>query len=204
MHGVALGLLILLILIALETLVMSWLVGSAPTESYVFLFRNSTFIKIIWASNAWETLKLLTTGEAVFIVEHRDAANGLQIWGLYFFMIHLLAQCAVACLAGIGWVAGFFRRLDRALMLYVSGALLLIFATSYVRLASCCTTGPGWLVDVWLLSLVFDPTPSMLDWQGVYEWAEKLFMPVQIALALSGIYLLFHGWEQGRRSASRV
>lgn len=44
-----------------------------------------------------------------------------------------------------------------------SGGAALVFAVSYTRLASCCTGGPRWALEIGLLALAFDPTSTLVD-----------------------------------------
>lgn len=192
------GLIILLILLAAEIAITVILVGSLPTDIYVYPFRHSGFYKILWASNPWETISLLLVDKAVLVVEHKEPTNGIRVWGLFFYALNLLLYCVVMLLAGVGWVSGRFRKMDKPLLLFTSGSFLLIFATSYVYLSSCCGAGPAWIVDVLLLARVYDPVASP-GWQGLYQSVERLLIFAQIFLTASGAVLVFRGWALSRR-----
>lgn len=192
------GLIALSVLLAVEIMITVVLVGSLPTDIYVYPLRHSGFYKILWASSPWETVKLLLIDKAVLVVEHKESVNGIRVWGLFFYALNLLLHCVVTLLAGVGWVSGRFRKMDKSLMLFALGSCLLIFATHYVYLSSCCGAGPAWIVDVWMLSRVYDPVASP-DWWGLYQFAERLFIFAQILLATGGAVLMFRGWVLSRR-----
>jgi len=196
--GALIGLIVLFVLLAAETAITTLLVGSMPTDLFIYPLRHLDFYKILWASSPWETIKLLLIDKAVLVVEHRDATNGIQIWGLYYYALNMLLHCLVGLLAGVGWALGQFRKTGRPLLLFVAGSFLLIFANSHVYLASCCSAGPGWIVDVWLLSRVYDPFASSY-WLELYQSVEGLFLITQAILTAIGTVLILSGWVLSRR-----
>jgi hypothetical protein len=191
------GLFVFLLLIAGEVAVWTMLVGSLPTDLYVYPARHFDFYRILWTSNAWETIKLLLVDKAVLIVEHRDTTQGIQVWGVFYYALGLAIHGVVALLLGVMWTTGRVRTTGPSLWFFALGAMLLIFATSYARLASCCGAGPGWIVDVWLLSRVYDSLGAP-GWQDVYQLVEGLFGFTQLLLATGGVVLMIHGWTRSR------
>lgn len=192
-----LGLAILITLLVLEILVATVLIGSLPTDIFIYPFRRFDFYQILWQSSPWATVKLLLVEKAILIVEQRDNTGGIQLWGMFFFTTNLLLHGSVALLAGVGWTSGRFRTLNKPMMQFAFGIFFLILASSYVRVATHCGPEPGWIVDVWLLSYVYDPLASP-NWSDIYQSVERLFVPTQTLLLIVGALLMFHGWKPVR------
>lgn len=179
---------ILVALLAAETAVLATSVRSLPNTISLPLFEQLPLLATLWASNPSAALSV-TAQQALFIIEHRPPATGLQVWGLYYFPLTLAGHLLIAWVAAtLVTRAAPHERWQR--MALASGAALLALGVSYVRLASCCTVAPRWSLDILALAQALDPTSAGPDWQGLYAFIEPAFPGLQLAISLSGAMLL--------------
>lgn len=197
-RSILLAVAIFLLLLSLEICIAIVIMGDMPTGIFLFPFRHFSFYQSLWGTSAWEVLRLLLVDKAILVVEYKSAVNNIQVWGLFYYALNLLLHGAVVLLAGIGWFAGRFRKAGMPLGLFILGSVLLIFASSYVQLAYCCGSGPGWLVEVWLLARAYEPLSAPV-WQELYQSAQPLLLFIQVMVGTIGLTMLLLGWTLSRK-----
>ncbi len=182
----ALTLAVLVGLIALEVALLAVTVGRAPNVVTAPLAEQFALLTTLWGSNPAAALPLIAH-QPVFTIAHHDPASSVPMWGLYYFPVTVLVHLAFAPLTA--------RQLRHATGprhpgLLAAGGATLVFAVTYTRLASCCTGGPRWALEIGLLALAFDPTRTLLDWSALIVRLEGFFPYMQFAIGLAGIALL--------------
>lgn len=183
---VALSLAVFVCLLALEVALLAVVVGRGPNAVTAPLAEQFALLATLWGSNPAAALPLIAQ-QPVFLIAHNDPASSVPIWGLYYFPVTVLVHLAIAPLAALQ-----LRRATgpRHPALLAAGGAALVFAVTYTRLASCCTGGPRWALEIWLLALAFDPTSTLLDWSAMIVRLEGFFPYMQFAIGMTGIALL--------------
>jgi hypothetical protein len=187
-YGLRLAVGIFVSLLAIETTLLAVCVGHAPNAISLPLFEQLPLLATLWGSNPAAALSV-TAQQAVFVVQHRPTATGLPTWGIYYYPLTLAVHLLIAFMAS----SYFTRPINRRWQIhaFVYGAALLGVSVSYVRLASCCTVGPRWVLDVLLLSQALDPMSTLLAWQHLYTQIEPLLPWIQVVMVTSGAMLLY-------------
>ena len=174
-------------LLVVEATLMAAAVGHGPNAVTFPLVEQFALLTTLWGSNPAAALPLVMQ-QPVFVIAHNDPAGSVPTWGLYYFPFTFLVHLTIAVLTAWHWrhPAGHRRQLG----LLVVGGAVLAFAVTYTRLASCCTGGPGWVLEIWLLALAFDPTSTLLDWAAIIPRLRAFYSYLQLAIGLAGIALL--------------
>jgi hypothetical protein len=165
------------------------LIGLAPNQLVAPLLEYWPLFNILWASNPGAALPTLWQ-QPVFSFGHREPGSGLLAWGVFFYPLPLALLLGAALMAARTLCGGHYRAIGRCLISLLPGMALLLFAVTYVQLASCCTGGPRWTLDVWLFSLIYDPLSPWTGWQELYLRIEGWLVLGQLALALLGMFWL--------------
>ena len=196
-YGLRLAVGIFVSLLAIETTLLAVCVGHAPNAISLPLFEQLPLLATLWGSNPAAALSV-TAQQAVFVVQHRPTATGLPTWGIYYYPLTLAVHLLIAFMAS----SYFTRPINRRWQIhaFVYGAALLGLSVSYVRLASCCTVGPRWVLDVLLLSQALDPMRAALSWHQLYTHVEPLLPWIQVVMAISSAMLLY--MSRQRQAAS--
>jgi hypothetical protein len=182
----ALTLAVLICLIALEAALLAAAVGHGPNAVIAPMAEQFALLTTLWGSNPAAALPLIAQ-QPVFVIAHNDPASSVPIWGLYYFPFTLLVHLAIAPVVALQLRRSSGRRRPGLL---IAGGVVLVFAVSYTRIASCCTGGPRWALEIWLLALAFDPTRTLIDWSALIVRLEGLFPYIQFAIGMAGIALL--------------
>lgn len=171
------------------TLLVALLLGGLPNSFQWEALSDPAFLKVLWQANPAETARLVLMEEPWLVVEQRQAATGLQLWGLYFYAGTLFVCLSVSIFTALCW-----RRLKAASVkqrvLFLVGLLLVVFSVMYLRLLACCGSGPGWVLETWLLSRAYMPDAGGLDWVRIYTLVQAWLPALQAATLLVGSWLL--------------
>lgn len=187
-----LGVLILFGLLVAPIGFLSGLVGGMPDRFAAPFVEQWPLLTTLWASNPGAAMQILMQ-QPLLVIAHSEPASGLPIWRLFFYPVPLATQLAVSVFAVVILCSGARTATLRRLVALLPGMALLVFVTTYVQLASCCTGGPRWALDVWLFSAAYNPRGTSIDWQALYSGIEGVLSIVQAALALFGMALLAAG-----------
>lgn len=184
---VALTIAVFVCLTALEVALLAMVVGRAPNAVAAPLVEQFALLTTLWGSNPAAGLALIAQ-QPVFVIAHNDPATSVSTWGLYYFPFTLLVHLAIAPVAALQLRHSAGRRRHPGLL--VAGGAALVFAVTYMHIASCCTGGPRWALEIWLLALAFDPTSTLLDWSAMIVRLEGFFPYLQFAIGMAGVALL--------------
>jgi hypothetical protein len=191
------GLLAVLVFVGLaaaEVLLLVMATGYLPNAISAPIVEQFAFLTTLWNSNPSAALPLIAQ-QPVLLIAHSASPGSVPIWGIYYFPLSFVVHLALAVL--VAWASRRAAGHRRDTSLWVAGGVALVFAVSYIRLSSCCTGGPRWVLEVWLLALAFDPTRTLLDWSAVIVSLERFFPSLQLAFGLAGIALLMAAvWRQ--------
>jgi len=191
---------VLAAIVAVELALLAISTGRAPNALTLPLIEQLPLLGTLWSSNPGAALSI-TAQQAVFVIEHRAADTGLQVWGIYGFPLTLAVYGIIAWIAS-GFLAQPVPLLRWKRFAFVSGAVLLAISITYVRLASCCTLGPRWSIDILLLAQALDPTGTLINWQSLYAWVEPLLGIAQAAMGIGGALLLYASLARRQSTAS--
>lgn len=176
---------------------LSGFIGGMPDQLTAPLVEQWPLLKTLWASNPGAAFHILMQ-QPLMVVAHNGPAGGVPAWRLFLYPVSLAVQLAVAIFAAAILCSGGRGAMFRRLASLLPGIAALVFVTTYVQLASCCTGGPRWALDIWLFSLAYDPLNTLIDWQQLYLRIEGMLTIVQAVLALLGTVLL--AGHSGRNS----
>lgn len=180
---------ILLGLLLAPTAFLVIFVGGMPDQFAAPLAEQWPLLNILWASNPEAAMQVLVQ-QPLLTIAHGNPINGSAVWRLSFYPVSLAAQVAVAIFAALVMSADSRDAMFRRFVFLLPGMTVLVFVTTYVQVATCCTGGPRWALNIWLFSLASNSPTALLDWQPIYSWMEGKTSVLQIALALLGVALL--------------
>ena len=78
----------------------------------------------------------------------------------------------------------------------LTGSALIVISSLYLFLGSCCSGGPNWIVQTWLLAIVFNPVTSTNATIQLYQSIKDIFIVVQLFTGITGAYLLYHYYRK--------
>jgi len=188
-RSVVLCTIILLGLMLAPAAVIAISVGGVPAQITAPLVEQWPLLKLLWTSNADAAMHVVMEQPLITIADAEPASGGAT-WRVSYYPISLAAQLAVAVFASLILSAGGKGATGRRLVTLLPGTALLVFVTTYVQVATCCTGGPRWALDLWLFSLASNAPDAWIDWQPIYAWTEGKVSALQIALALLGVATL--------------
>ncbi|NIQ12062.1 MAG: hypothetical protein GWO23_21545 [Gammaproteobacteria bacterium] len=81
----------------------------------------------------------------------------------------------------------------------LAGTFLLLSSVLYLFLGSCCSGGPNWIIQTWLLSVVFNPITSSNATIKLYQSIKDWFMPIQLIFGGVGAALLYRFYRVAGR-----
>lgn len=164
-------------------------VGGMPNQLSAPFVDQWPLLKILWASNPGAAIHILLQ-QPLIAIAHSGPDGGAPTWKLFFYPIPLAIQLAVAIFVAVTLRSGGRSVTLRRLVSLLPGLAVLAFVTTYVQVATCCTGGPRWALDIWLFSLAYDPLNTLIDWQQFYYRIEGMLSTAQVVLALLGTALL--------------
>lgn len=164
-------------------------VGGLPDRFAVPFVEQWPLLKILLASNPGAAIHILLQ-QPLMVVAHGGPDGGAPVWRLFFYPVPLAVLLAVSVFVSAVFCNRARGATHRRLVSLLPGMVVLAFVTTYVQVATCCTGGPRWALDIWLFSLAYDPLNTLMDWQQLYQRIEGALSIVQIVLALLGTALL--------------
>lgn len=187
-------LLIFVGLLALEMAFVALVTGHLFVQFKSPLIEHFAFFLALAKDAPLTTLKLILVEQPFFIIQSQQKATGVTVWALHYFSFTVLLHLLVAF-----WLSAGLHRQGLSIhfgRITFIGSVLLLLSSLYLRLAGCCTGGPNWIVQTWLLSLVFNPITASTAMIRLYEFLKDGFVVLQLCSALAGGYLLLHGRKQ--------
>ena len=181
-------------------LLFALMLGSLPNGVQLEATMDLAFLQILWQSNPWETVKLVLVDKPLMVVEHHNNGTGLQIWGLFYFantvLVYLLASLFTALQR-----QRLINSTARQRLLFAAGTVAVLVSVTYLRRAGCCTGGPGWVLDTWLVAKVYIPDLGSVNWMSIYQRAHPWLPLLQKAMLVGGIAMLYQ-WYLGAKQDS--
>lgn len=164
---------------------LAGIIGGMPNQISAPFVEQWPLFKTLWASNPGPAIQILMQ-QPLMVIAHGEPASGVPVWRLFFYPVPLAVQLTVSIFAAVILCTGIRGVTLRRLVALLPGMAALVFVTAYVQVASCCTGGPRWALDVWLFSLAYNPLSTLIDWQQLYFRVEGALSIVQAVLALLG------------------
>lgn len=164
--------------------------GGLPNGAQLQPTSNLAFLQILWQGNPWETVKLVLVEKPLVMVEHLNPETGLQVWGLFYYAGTVLMYLLLASFTALH-LGRLRNSTTRQHILFITGTATVLISVTYLQLAACCTNGPGWAVDTWLLTKVVAPNPGVVNWMHIYERVQPSLPLLQAGMLAGGIAMLY-------------
>ena len=84
-------------------------------------------------------------------------------------------------------------------VLFTAGVVTVLIGVTCLRLAACCTSNPGWVLDTWLLAKAYTPNLGAVNWVLVYESTKPWLPMLQTGVLVGGMAMLYR-WRLSARS----
>jgi len=176
--------------------------GGLPNGAQLQPTSNPAFLQILWQGNPWETVKLVLVEKPLVMIEHLNPETGLQVWGLFYYAGTVLMYLLVAAFTALH-LGRLRNSTARQYVLFIAGTATVLISVTYLRLAACCTGGPGWAIDTWLLTKVVTPNPGVVDWMFIYERVQPSLPILQAVMLAGGMAMLCLWYLDTRETSSR-
>lgn len=177
------------ILISFEVIFVSIITGYSPTSFSFLLWNKFHFFLTYLLGEPLETLSFLLIDKPLFKIEATLTNPTQVIWGLHYYGFTLLIHSIIAILISKAIMG--YRKSKINLKHYpLSGLIILILSSLYLYSASCCTAGANWIIQTWLLAILFNPYTSSETMLEIYNNIENWFIWLQLAMFTLGSYLI--------------
>lgn len=200
LHRSGLFLGVYLIILLLETVLMALFSLSLPNQLRFPPIEQFDLYQAMWESSPWNTLRNLFTSDTWLLIESRRQPGSVQVWGIYYSSLSVLTHIVVTVLT-MAWISATNSRfMEWAGTIFPTVSLLLISVLT-IQHVSCCSTGPGRVIEVAFRALALSPAEAgTINWFAVYNGLELWFQPAQIFMGVLGIGLLILTWRNRHRS----
>ncbi len=187
-------------IIFLEAGFISIVIQSLPNQFEFVIIENFKFYRDLLHVNPVAAGRLILIENPVFVIQRIDRLNSSQLWAIYFMPISVLTQYVLSMFI-------VFIKKQNAnpfiwLWIFVASTFLL-FAVFYLRIQACCTSKPTWLLDVWLLSQIYNPLLDSTFWQGIYVQLSQWLPLIQFFIAAIALLILFICYFMNARARKR-
>jgi len=181
---------VLFVMAIVPVLLLILLVGGFPNVFAAPLAEQWPLFKVLWVSNSVSAIRFMLQ-QPIWLISHTDPSASVILWSVVFYPLTVLIYFALSILIALTMPFRFGQALlQRDRLLPLAGMLLIVFVLSFVQVASCCTGGPRWVLDVGLLAMVYNPLYTAVHWQQAYMYIEKFLPWLQVLLALLGTLIL--------------
>jgi len=175
-------------ILLIETGIISLATWSLPNQIEFALLHNLKFFFELFSSNPSAAIDLLFIYKPVLIIQRIDPLSNSQAWGIYVMPISTITLLILALF--ITWMkhSSSSPRLWAWLFL---ASILLSASVFYLRAQVCCTVNPAWLLDVILLSRIYNPVLNSVYWQDIYLLITPWFKTIQLLMATVSLLILY-------------
>jgi len=175
-------------ILLIETGIISLATWSLPNQIEFALLHNLTFFFELFSSNPSTAVDFLFIYKPVLIIQRIDPLSNSQAWGIYIMPISTITLLTL-CLF-ITWMkhSSSSPRLWFCLFL---ASILLSVSVFYLRAQACCTVNPAWLLDVILLSRIYNPVLNFDYWQDIYLLIMPWLKTIQLLMASVSLLILY-------------
>jgi hypothetical protein len=167
LHALPVGGAVFLVLVMVVIVLFALLLEGPPNNAQLQAISNLDLYQVLWRDNPWETVKLVLLDEPLLVIEQVQRETGLQVWGMFYFPCTVLAYLLVSDFAASHW-GDFIRSSAKQRMLFTAGVVTVLTGATYLWLAACCTSDPGWVLDTMLLAKVYTPNLGAVNWMLLY------------------------------------
>jgi len=189
---------VFLALLAVVNILFALLLGGLPNGVQLQATSNLAFLQILWQDNPWETVKLVLIDKPLVVIEQLHHETGLQVWGMFYYVGTVLVYLLVSAFTALHWSA-LMNSSAKQRVLFTAGVVTVLIGVTCLRLAACCTSSPGWVLDTWLLAKAYTPNLGEVNWMLVYE-STKPWLPIlQTGVLVGGMAMLYR-WRLSARS----
>ena len=179
---------IFIFILCIEILSVSLFTQSIPNQLVFTALDNISFYMNLLSANPAMAIELTLIKNPVFIVQRLDDLQTSQIWGIYFMPVNIIT------LFFLSLFISSMTRIKTTIIQWIwliFASCILMFSIFYLRIQTCCTTTPTWVVDIWLFSQVSNPLANTALWQEIYIQISNYFTLIQFSLAFSSAAILF-------------
>ena len=192
------GGIVFLALLAVVNILFALLLGGLPNGVQLQATSNLAFLQILWQDNHWETVKLVLIDKPLVVIEQLHHGTGLQVWGMFYYAGTVLVYLLVSAFTALHWSA-LMNSSAKQRVLFTAGVVTVLIGVTCLRLAACCTSSPGWVLDTWLLAKVYTPNLGAVNWMLVYESIKPWLPMLQTGVIVGGVAMLYR-WRLSARS----
>jgi len=139
-------------------------------------------------TNAVMATKLALIDNPLILIERLDEQKINQIWGFYIMPVNAVALLLVSIFII------HIRRLKLSTCKWLviwGGVFTIMFSIFYLRLQTCCTTEPTWLLEIWLFSQTSEPLADTAFWKDIYVQLIGRFIYIQFSIAALGGFIIY-------------
>ena len=189
---------VFLALLAVVNILFALLLGGLPNGVQLQATSNLAFLQVLWQDNPWETVKLVLIDKPLVVIEQLHHETGLQVWGMFYYVGTVLVYLLVSAFTALHWSA-LMNSSAKQRVLFTAGVVTVLIGVTCLRLAACCTSSPGWVLDAWLLTKVYTPNLGAVNWILVYESTKPWLPMLQTGVLVGGMAMLYR-WRLSARS----
>lgn len=192
------GGIVFLALLAVVNVLFALLLGGLPNGVQFQATSNLAFLQILWQDNPWETVELVLIDKPLVVIEQLHHGTGLQVWGMFYYAGTVLVYLLVSAFTALHWSA-LMNSSAKQRVLFTAGVVTVLIGVTCLRLAACCTSSPGWVLDTWLLAKVYTPNLGAVNWMLVYAFTKPWLPMLQTGVLVGGMAMLYR-WRLSARS----
>jgi len=175
-------------IVLIETALLSLITWNLPNQIDFTLGQNLSFFFELFSSSPSTALDIILVHKPVIVIQRIDTLSNSQVWGLYLMPITILILLLLAVLAI--WIKQTSPMPRIRAWVYLS-AFLLSISVFYLRVQTCCTANPSWLLEVLILSRIYSPLLDTLFWQDIYILILPWLKTVQLIIASGSLLILY-------------
>ena len=175
-------------ILIIQTGIISIFTESLPNQFEFTLINNLEYFFELFNSNPSSAISVLLIHKPIFIIHSIDKLTDNQTWGFYLMPISTIMLLVLAML--ITWI----KQLSPAPKIWtwlILASVILSVSVFYLRVQTCCTANPSWLLEVILLSLIYNPILNSAFWQDIYLLITPWFTVIQLLMISSALMIFY-------------
>lgn len=161
---------------------------SLPNNVEFTLIENFDLYLNLLNANPVMATKLALIDNPVILIERLDEQKINQIWGIYIMPINAIALLLIS--AFIIHIRKLKLSTCKWLVIWAA-VFTIMLSMFYLRLQTCCTTKPTWLLEIWLFSQASEPLLDSAFWKDIYILLIGRFIYIQYSIATLGAFILY-------------
>jgi len=145
------------------------------------------YINLINA-NPLMAIKLALIDNPLILIERLDEQRINQVWGFYIMPVNAFTLLFISIF--IVHIRKFNLNSCKWVIIW-SSILTIMFSMYYLRLQTCCTTKPTWILEIWLFSQTSAPLADTTFWKDIYIKLIGQFIYIQFSIASVATVILY-------------